>query len=119
MLTQLGIGEAIVTVMNERGAPTPVAWTRLRAPESLMDPSPTARFASVMEASPLKPKYAVSVDRDSAHEILTKRLDEAARKRAADEAGARAEKDAAREARPGPSRPRPGRGPARRPTTGG
>ena len=119
VLTQLGIGEAIVTVMNERGAPTPVAWTRLRAPESLMDPSPTARFASVMEASPLKPKYAVSVDRDSAHEILTKRLDEAARKRAADEAGARAEKDAAREAGPGPSRPRPGRGPARRPTTGG
>ena len=40
VLTQLGIGEAIVTVMNERGAPTPVAWTRLRAPEASMDPSP-------------------------------------------------------------------------------
>src|SRR6478736_10028377 len=36
VLTSLGIGEAVVTVMNERGAPTPVAWTRLRAPESLM-----------------------------------------------------------------------------------
>src|SRR4029079_14954875 len=35
-ITSLGIGEAVVTVMNERGAPTPVAWTRLRAPESLM-----------------------------------------------------------------------------------
>jgi len=32
VLTSLGIGEAIVTVMNERGAPTPVSWTRLRAP---------------------------------------------------------------------------------------
>ena len=38
VITSLGIGEAIVTVMNERGAPTPVAWTRLRAPESLMAP---------------------------------------------------------------------------------
>ena len=37
VITSLGIGEAVVTVMNERGAPTPVAWTRLRAPESLMD----------------------------------------------------------------------------------
>ena len=44
VITSLGIGEAIVTVMNERGAPTPVAWTRLRAPESLMGPStPEAR----------------------------------------------------------------------------
>src|SRR6185437_8602261 len=39
VLTQLGIGEAIVTVMNEKGAPTPVAWTRLRAPQSLMAPA--------------------------------------------------------------------------------
>ena len=38
VITSLGIGEAIVTVMNERGAPTPVAWTRLRAPESSMGP---------------------------------------------------------------------------------
>ena len=39
-LTSLGIGEAIVTVLSENGAPTPVAWTRLRAPQSLMAPSP-------------------------------------------------------------------------------
>ena len=43
VLTSLGIGEAVVTVMNERGAPTPVAWTRLRAPESLMDAAPSRR----------------------------------------------------------------------------
>ena len=39
-LQQLGIGEAIVTVMDPDGAPTPVAWTRMRAPESLMAPTP-------------------------------------------------------------------------------
>jgi uncharacterized protein len=42
VLTQLATGEAIVTVMSERGAPTPVAWTRLRAPQGSMDPSPAA-----------------------------------------------------------------------------
>ncbi|TPX04470.1 DUF853 family protein, partial [Schumannella luteola] len=42
VLTTLAIGEAIVTVMNEKGAPTPVAWTRLRAPEGSMDPTPDA-----------------------------------------------------------------------------
>jgi DNA helicase HerA-like ATPase len=96
VLTQLGIGEAIVTVMNERGAPTPVAWTRLRAPESLMDPSSAETFAAVIAASPLQPTYAVSIDRDSASELLRKKLDEAARKRASDAAAAQASKDAAR-----------------------
>ena len=43
VITSLGIGEAIVTVMNERGAPTPVAWTRLRAPQSRMGPADAGR----------------------------------------------------------------------------
>ena len=42
LLTQLGTGEAVITVLSEKGAPTPVAWTRMRAPESLMAPSPDA-----------------------------------------------------------------------------
>ena len=88
VLTQLGIGEAIVTVMNERGAPTPVAWTRLRAPEASMDPSAPETFAQVIAASPLQAKYGVAVDRDSAHEILTKRMDDAAAKREAEAAAA-------------------------------
>ena len=46
VLTQLATGEAIVTVMSERGAPTPVAWTRLRAPQGSMDPSPAAAIAA-------------------------------------------------------------------------
>ena len=58
VITSLGIGEAVVTVMNERGAPTPVAWTRLRAPESLMDAAETADMEAVVTASPLSAKYA-------------------------------------------------------------
>src|SRR5690606_40218665 len=47
VLTQLGTGEAVVTVLSERGAPTPVAWTMLRAPQSLMG----ASEASLVERS--------------------------------------------------------------------
>ena len=45
VLQQLGIGEAIVTVMDPDGAPTPVAWTRMRAPQSLMAPTLRRRCA--------------------------------------------------------------------------
>ncbi len=80
VITSLGIGEAIVTVMNERGAPTPVAWTRLRAPESLMDPAPTAEMEAAVQASPLRAKYVEVIDRDSAREKLAAKLEEGARK---------------------------------------
>ena len=52
-LTSLGIGEAIVTVLSERGAPTPVAWTRMRAPRSLMAALSGADVAAMAQASPL------------------------------------------------------------------
>lgn len=84
VITSLGIGEAVVTVMNERGAPTPVAWTRLRAPESLMDPAPTPDMESAVAASPLTAKYAEAIDRESARELLAKKLEEGARKAAED-----------------------------------
>ena len=70
--------------MNERGAPTPVAWTRLRAPESLMDPAPTAEMEAAVKASPLTAKYAEAIDRESARELLAKKLEEGARKAAED-----------------------------------
>ena len=70
--------------MNERGAPTPVAWTRLRAPESLMDPAPIADMEAAVEASPLTAKYAEAIDRESARELLAKKLEEGARKAAED-----------------------------------
>ncbi|MCW2816987.1 MAG: putative protein of unknown function hydrolase [Nocardioides sp.] len=84
VITSLGIGEAVVTVMNERGAPTPVAWTRLRAPESLMGPSDPAAMAATVAASPRHAKYAVGVDRESAREKLAARLEEGAAKDAAE-----------------------------------
>jgi len=85
VLTSLGIGEAVVTVMNDKGAPTPVAWTRLRAPESLMAPADAPWLSAQVAASPLAPKYADALDRESAREILARRLEQGAQK-AADEA---------------------------------
>ena len=78
VITSLGIGEAVVTVMNERGAPTPVAWTRLRAPESLMGTAPAQQMAAAVQASPLQATYGASVDRESAREVLAARLERAA-----------------------------------------
>jgi uncharacterized protein len=74
LLTQLGIGEAVVTVLSERGAPTPVAWTRLRAPQSLMGPSDPAMMTAAVAASPLEATYGTAIDRDSAYERLAARL---------------------------------------------
>ena len=78
VITSLGIGEAVVTVMDERGAPTPVAWTMLRAPESRMSPADQAVMDGAVAASPLRARYAEAVDRDSAHEMLARKLEEAA-----------------------------------------
>ena len=74
LLTSLGTGEAVVTVLSERGAPTPVAWTRMIAPQSLMAPSDPARVDEVMAASALGGKYADVADRESAYELLQARL---------------------------------------------
>jgi DNA helicase HerA-like ATPase len=74
LLTTLGTGEAVVTVLSERGAPTPVAWTRLRAPQSLMAPSDPSVVAASIAASPIAAKYTAAVDRESAYELLTARL---------------------------------------------
>jgi len=73
-LTSLGTGEAIVTVLSERGAPTPVAWTRVRAPRSLMGPAEAGAVTAAIASSPLQARYGQSVDRESAYEMLTGRL---------------------------------------------
>lgn len=85
VLQELGTGEAIVTVMSEKGAPTPVAWTRVRAPQGLMEPTPDAQIDAAVAASPLLPKYGERVDRESAYELLTAKMN------AADEAQRQAE----------------------------
>ncbi|WP_405861975.1 DUF853 domain-containing protein [Streptomyces sp. NBC_01515] len=71
ILTGLGTGEAVVTVLSENGAPTPVAVTRLRAPESLMGPIDATTLDAAVKSSSLYGRYAQAVDRESAYEKLT------------------------------------------------
>ncbi len=96
VLQGLGIGEAIVTVLNPSGAPTPVAWTRMRAPEASMDPMDGAMMAGGIAQSSMMRKYGADINRDSAYEMLTRKL-EAGRAAAAAEAeqAAQAKADAA------------------------
>ncbi|MDQ0078838.1 helicase HerA-like domain-containing protein [Arthrobacter oryzae] len=70
-LTSAGIGEAVITVMNEKGAPTPVALTRLRAPESVMGPSSDELVKSTVAGSALLAKYGTAVDNISAYEKIS------------------------------------------------
>jgi hypothetical protein len=88
-LTSLGIGEAFVTVLSPRGIPTPLAATRLVPPDSLMAALDPATFQGLLRASPLQTKYGATVDRQSAHEIITARI-QAARTAAAQAAEAAA-----------------------------
>ncbi|RSS52348.1 DUF853 family protein [Streptomyces sp. WAC07061] len=104
-LTGLGTGEAVVTVLSEKGAPTPVAATRLRAPQSLMGPVDAEALDRAVTSSPLYARYAEPVDRESAYEKIT--AEQAAAEAAAEAAAAAAEaekqaKDAARAARSAP-----------------
>jgi uncharacterized protein len=70
LLTSMGIGEAAVTILSERGAPTPVAWTMLRPPTSLMAQLDPAVQTQMVAASELKDDYSAVVDRESAYELL-------------------------------------------------
>ncbi|SCF96001.1 helicase HerA-like domain-containing protein [Streptomyces sp. Ncost-T10-10d] len=88
LLTRLGIGEAVITVLSEKGAPTPVAATRLRAPQSLMGPYPAAELDAAVKGSSLYGRYAQAVDRESAYEKLG--AEQEARQRAEAEAADRA-----------------------------
>ena len=100
VITTLGIGEAVITVMGERGAPTPVAWTRLRAPESLMAPTATETMQATVAASPRSAKYAAVVDRESARELLAKKLEAGAAKAAAEKRTAERAKAEHKDRRP-------------------
>lgn len=73
-LTSLGIGEAVITVLSEKGAPTPVAWTRLRAPRSLMDTIGNDAIKQAASQSDLHGKYAETIDRESAYEQLMRKV---------------------------------------------
>lgn len=76
LLTSLGTGEAAVTVLNERGNPTPLAATLLRAPYSRMDVLTDNEIDEVISRSKIISKYSEKVERESAYEILNKRIEE-------------------------------------------
>lgn len=80
MLQQLGTGQAVVTVMSEKGAPTPVAWTQIWAPTSTMGPTPAGQLDAAVAQSPLTARYSEEIDRESAYEVLAQRLEEGARR---------------------------------------
>lgn len=77
VLTSLGIGEAFVTALNEKGIPTPLAATMMRAPMSRMDVLTETEILEINAKSKLVKKYAEEIDRESAYEILTKKIEEA------------------------------------------
>lgn len=75
LLTALGIGEALVTVLNEKGIPTPLVHTYLTAPQSRMDIISPAEQDELISRSQLVRIYNETIDRESAFEILSKKLD--------------------------------------------
>ncbi|MDI9256608.1 helicase HerA-like domain-containing protein [Flavobacterium sedimenticola] len=75
VLTSLGIGEAFVTALNEKGIPTPLAATMMRAPMSRMDVLTEAEIAEINAKSKLVKKYAEEIDRESAYEMLTQKIE--------------------------------------------
>lgn len=70
-LTQAGVGEAVITVLGEKGVPTPAAWTRLSSPGSRIGPADASVVSGIIAASALAARYSTALDRDSAHEMLT------------------------------------------------
>lgn len=80
LLTELGIGEALVTALNERGIPTPLVHTMLLPPSSRMDVLAPAEVEAMVRTSKLAAKYNTAVDSKSAYEILTEKITQAAQR---------------------------------------
>ena len=77
VLTSLGIGEALISALDEKGRPTPLAATLLRAPMSRMDVLTEKELNAVIKSSGLVPKYNEEIDRESAYEILNEKIEKA------------------------------------------
>jgi DNA helicase HerA-like ATPase len=74
LITNLGIGEALVTALSEKGTPTPLAATMMRAPESRMDVLTTGEIDEINSKSKLVRKYSELIDRESAYEMLNEKI---------------------------------------------
>jgi DNA helicase HerA-like ATPase len=79
LITQLGIGEALITMLNEKGIPTPLVHCMLRPPQSRMDILTDAEIDGLISRSKIAAKYNKIVDSESAYEILNEKLNEAAK----------------------------------------
>ena len=77
VLTSLGIGEALVSALNEKGKPTPLAATMMRAPMSRMDILSERELSSLLADSKMVRKYNEDIDRESAYEMLNKKIAQA------------------------------------------
>ena len=75
VLTNLGIGEALVSALNEKGVPTPLAATMMRAPMSRMDVLTVGEIDEINAKSKLVKKYSELIDRESAYEMLNKKIE--------------------------------------------
>lgn len=91
MLTALGIGEALVTALDEKGRPTPLAATLMRAPMSRMDILSDSEISALIANSTLVKKYNETIDRESAYELLQEKI----KKAEAEEAKAKARQEEA------------------------
>ncbi|ANH83370.1 ATPase [Niabella ginsenosidivorans] len=78
LLTQVGIGEALITLLNEKGIPTPLAHCMLRAPQSRMDILTDAEIDAIVARSKIAAHYNEVIDNESAYELLSRKLDDAA-----------------------------------------
>jgi uncharacterized protein len=91
-ITSLGIGEALITALSEKGIPTPLAAVMLRTPESRMDILTADEISSLNRASELVRKYGEEIDRESAYEILSKKVEEVEQEKASQTARKEMEK---------------------------
>jgi DNA helicase HerA-like ATPase len=80
LITEMGIGEALVTMLNEKGIPTPLAHCMMCPPQSRMDILTDAEIDSIVSHSKIAGKYNQVTDSESAYEILTNKLNDAAKK---------------------------------------
>lgn len=94
VITELGVGEALVSTLDGKGTPSVVQRTLIRPPASRLGPVTDAEREAILKASPVFGQYEKAIDRESAYEILTKK--EAEAEKAADKAKADADKEKAR-----------------------
>lgn len=76
VLTSLGTGQALITVLNEKGIPTEVAATMLTPPRAQMSPLTTADYNALIQVSKMTKKYQETIDPESAYDMLTKRIND-------------------------------------------